>query len=492
MLILTFVRSRKNPGVPGLPILTDMKQLLTFLFIALMLITRSQAQPSRSAKTSYSWSAAMEFYLRQIQTGPIDQIGYQVYNIAATWAAAGFIAPANQLLTTWWSYKTRDPEDYQFMNNGFQIMWALSGQQPDSLPVKLREVNDIVQDNWTDVLGFPGLWPADFRARLENKPWTKVGDSLLAAKAIQMSYDAHNSTHRASREQRQQAVQAFSRYLANHRVEGYEGFHYTASATLVAASVGEDDAATAFMRYWGEGYLQYPQNYTLSKLMCDTATARLLLRGVLAPVWGLTRTSCDADLARVRDVLGQRITKGPSLVYGYLPLKTVLDSMAVQAIKSGEIVYDKEVTGKSWLGYAPADTVAITAAEQRLGVTFPDEYRSFLLLTNGWRATGYTGASFLPVEKIGWLKDLDAQLVEIFGAALDDIDPQQAAGFRRSILIGGLHEEQQVLLVPPGGKDTAWQCWYYASSLPGILPYPSLRFYLEHLLWGMEDAAKRR
>ena len=479
-----------------------MKQLLTSLFMASILIIHSQAQPAHAVTTSpvlsvkepssYSWSAAMELNLKHIQTGPIDQIGYTVYDIAATWAAAGFIAPANQLLTTLWSYKTRDPEDYRFMNDGFQIMWALSGQQPDSLPIKLREVNDIVQDNWMDLLGFPGLWPADFRARFENKPWTKVGDSLLAAKAILMSYDAHNSTHRASPQQRQQAVRAFSRYLANRRVAGYEGFHYTASATLIAASVGDNEAAKAFVRNWGKGYLQYPQNYMLSKLMCDTATARLLLSGVLAPVWGLTKASCDADLVRVRNVLEQRITKGPSLVYGHLPLKTVLDSMAVQAIKSGEIAYDTEVTGKSWLGYAPADTAAITAAEQRLGVTFPDEYRCFLLLTNGWRATGYTGVSFLPVEKIGWLKDLDAQLVEIWGESLDQTDPQQAAGFRRSILIGGLHEEQQMLLVPPGGKDQAWQCWYFANSLPGILPYPSLRFYLEHLLWGMEDKAKRR
>lgn len=226
--------------------------------------------------------------------------------------------------------------------------------------------------------------------------------------------------------------------------------------------------------------------------MSDTASARLLLSGILAPVWGLTKASCDADLARVGTVLEQRVKKGPSLVYGHLSLRTLLDSIADQAIKSGDLTYSKEVIGKSWLGYAPAAATAIAAVEARLGVTFPDEYRSFLLLTNGWRAAGFIDVTFLPVEKIGWLKDLDAQLVEIWGASLDETNPQQAAGFRRSILIGGLNEEQQLLLVPPGGKDAAWQCWFFANWVPGIEPYPSLRFYLEHSLWEMEDAKKRR
>jgi len=307
-----------------------MPHLLTFLFLFSILNTPSQAQPTRittttslsdTARPSYSWPATMESCLRLIRTGPDDQIKGLVYEIASTWMAAGFMGQANQLLTTFWSYKTMVSKDYPFMNEGFQIMWAVSRQQPASLPFKFGQVNDIVQQNWMDVLQPAWRDITDIKEECKDQPWANTKDSLLVAKAMRMSYDAHNPTLRASREQRLQAVKTLSHYLANRTPAGYDWFHSSTCATLIAASVGEDYAAKVFLRYCGKGYLQDLRGYTLLKLMSDTATARLLLSGTLAPVWGLTKASCDADLVRVLDVLGQRITKGPSLVYGQLPKK---------------------------------------------------------------------------------------------------------------------------------------------------------------------------
>jgi hypothetical protein len=83
-------------------------------------------------------------------------------------------------------------------------------------------------------------------------------------------------------------------------------------------------------------------------------------------------------------------------------------------------------------------------------VTLPDDYKSFLLLTNGFRGSSSIGVTFLPVERIGWAHDLDSELVAIVGKPMDEKDSARAAGFQRSLLIGGLNEELQLLLVPKG------------------------------------------
>ena len=95
------------------------------------------------------------------------------------------------------------------------------------------------------------------------------------------------------------------------------------------------------------------------------------------------------------------------------------------------------------------------------------------------------------MDSIGWLRDMDVDLVQIWGKPMDKSDSARAAGFRRSVLVGGYEEEEQLLLVPPGGIDKEWQCWYFSSSLPGIEPYPSLRFFFENELQEEEDWQKK-
>jgi hypothetical protein len=108
-------------------------------------------------------------------------------------------------------------------------------------------------------------------------------------------------------------------------------------------------------------------------------------------------------------------------------------------------------------------------------------------VSNGFRATSNIGVTFLPVERVGWLRDLDSELANIVGTPADKDDSAQAARFQRSILIGGLDEEQQFLLVPPGGVDKEWKYWFFGSWVPGEEPYLSLRFYLESELQFMMD-----
>jgi hypothetical protein len=256
---------------------------------------------------------------------------------------------------------------------------------------------------------------------------------------------------------------------------------------MVAAGVGEDASAAAFIRRWGRSYLQYPSDLMLANLMKDTATARYLLRGLLAPVWGITDSSCTADLQKVKAVLTRRMRNGSSLVFGQLKLIDLLRRLSDSAISQKDIDFDDTVIKSRWLGYPPAKPDIIKATEKRLGITLPKDYKAFLMASNGFRSTSNVSVTFLPAERIGWLRDLDSELVSILGVPFDESDSARADGFRRSILIGGLYEEQQFLLVPPGGRDKEWKYWFYGAWVPGEEAYRSLRFYLEYELQFMMD-----
>jgi hypothetical protein len=425
-----------------------------------------------------TWQAIMEEELNRIQSDDTNGVGYAVYDIATTWAASGFIDQANQLLTRFWAYKTKDPDDFTHINDGFSVLWALSGKIPGHIPFHQNPVDDIVQANWDDLFGiYPGITPA---YQPPAGSWKELSGYPLMAKAMSLSCDVDKPGHRATRQSQEEAVQAFTRYFEKDTPVAY----YPAGtiAVIVAAGLGQDAAVRSFMLKWGSGYLRYPEIFTLAGLMKDTATARYLLQGTLAPLWGITDSSCTADLQKVEASLDQRLKNGRTLVFAHLSLKALLQRLSDSAISQKDLEYDKTVQGARWLGYPPAAVSSIRAAEKKLGIELPDDYKTFLLLTNGFRAVSNVGVSFLPVDSIGWLRDLDDDLVDIWGKPMSDDDTARAAAFRRSILIGGLHEEQQFLLIPPGGKDKEWQYWFFASWSPGETPYPSLRFYLEYEL----------
>jgi hypothetical protein len=434
-----------------------------------------------------SWQSTMEANLRNLQWDDSDGLANTVYDIASAWAAAGFMKQANQLLALSWNYGLKDPNYFEHINDGFSVMWNLSGERPERTPFKEKSVDEVVQDNWDDLLGlYPGT-THPYSDSIISKPWTDFTGRALSEKAFLLSYDLRNTYHRAGRQEQKEAVLAYTRYFATEKPVGYDLIHSSTIAAIEAANLDEDDRVKDFILLSGRGYLQSPGSLMLASLMKDTATARYLLKGILAPLWGMSDSTCEADLEKVKAILSERMRNGPSLVFGQLTLKQLLQRISDSAIQQRDIDFENTVVKSRWLGYTPAKQSIIKATQQRLGISLPEDYKAFLLTTNGFRPTGSTDVSFLPVEKIGWLRDLDGQLVEIAGQPMDKDDSARSAGFQRSILIGGLNEEQQFLLVPPGGADKKWQYWFFASWLPGQRAYPSFRFYLEYELQFMMD-----
>lgn len=152
----------------------------------------------------------------------------------------------------------------------------------------------------------------------------------------------------------------------------------------------------------------------------------------------------------------------------------ILQEISKKTLLLNEGSFAEEQRQTRWLGYPPATAEAISAAERRLRVTFPEDYVEFLLVSNGFSQTvASVNCSFLPVEKIDYLKVFDEDLIEIWEE--NDLE-EVAIALRRSILVGGLGEEQYFLLIPPA-DGLGWRYWKFASWIPGEQPYDSLKAY---------------
>jgi hypothetical protein len=128
----------------------------------------------------------------------------------------------------------------------------------------------------------------------------------------------------------------------------------------------------------------------------------------------------------------------------------------------------------------PATESEIREAEMRLGITLPPSYRSFLLISNGWRPFHSLGECLFPVQQIDRFRICDPEnfasfesaherILRIFGddelfSVSDEVylDYEKAKGIRRqyygdSLLIGGpwegcgteLRKEGHVVLLNP-------------------------------------------
>lgn len=109
------------------------------------------------------------------------------------------------------------------------------------------------------------------------------------------------------------------------------------------------------------------------------------------------------------------------------------------------------------------------------------DYKEFLLITNGFTTLNENvDPSFSKISDVAFLKDVDPQLIEIWTENVELLEG--AIKLARSIVIGGLTEEQYFLLIPPVIENADWEYWKFASWIPGEHPYQGLENYFINLL----------
>jgi hypothetical protein len=146
-----------------------------------------------------------------------------------------------------------------------------------------------------------------------------------------------------------------------------------------------------------------------------------------------------------------------------------------------------------WLGFDPATGLDIAHLEGRLGVMLPPSYKSFLLTTNGWRATTAFIHRVRPAAEVDWFRVENEQWAEIYqesGSEEDDEDyyryseagaPGHRADHMSSLLqisdVGDGVYLLNPLAVTPDGE---WEAWFFSNWVPGAERYPSFGHLLIH------------
>ena len=189
-------------------------------------------------------------------------------------------------------------------------------------------------------------------------------------------------------------------------------------------------------------------------------------------------------------------------------LMAILSRLNSILLKSKELTDDltAEAFANRWCGSPPATESEILAAERRLGVLLPPSYRSFLLISNGWRPFSTFVERLFPVQEIERLrvKDFDdLRLIEKYykedeisdSEYLDYETPKHMVSLRHRyypecLLVGRAWDGgggELVLLNPnivfPDGE---WETIFFANWIPGNWRYRSFREFVEDSISTLE------
>lgn len=165
-------------------------------------------------------------------------------------------------------------------------------------------------------------------------------------------------------------------------------------------------------------------------------------------------------------------------------MQALLTQISQAALQLDEMDFSNQQREAEWIGQTGATTADIEAAEARLNVKLPADYRQFLEISNGFGAATSVEPHFLPVASIDLLKNQDAELIEIWRETGNE---EVAAELERSICVAGVGEEQQFLLIPPATAGGAWQYWKFAHWIPGEEAFQDLEDYFESVLEFVEE-----
>jgi SMI1 / KNR4 family (SUKH-1) len=165
-------------------------------------------------------------------------------------------------------------------------------------------------------------------------------------------------------------------------------------------------------------------------------------------------------------------------------MKELLQQISKQTLLLSKDFYSPEEVSANWIGRAPATDEAIAETKKKLGVKLPNDVVEFYKTSNGTSIISeHSFGAFLPIEKVDWLKNADAYLIECYNGMGEDY----VNDLNNSIIIAGVEYVHSVLLIQPYGKHTEWRYWEFASYFPGEHPFKDMNAYLTRLVDIFDD-----
>lgn len=156
-------------------------------------------------------------------------------------------------------------------------------------------------------------------------------------------------------------------------------------------------------------------------------------------------------------------------------MERLLKKLFEKSIEVGTVEYTKEEVNSNWIGASPTSIETIHKIEEKLKISFPQDYKDLLLIANGFKMSNDgVEPSFIEIEEVDYLKNIEPFIIECYEDTLAELE--------ESILIGGKREEQKFLLIPPSNDKENWRYWKFANWIPGIHEYKNLEHYLKDVI----------
>ena len=148
----------------------------------------------------------------------------------------------------------------------------------------------------------------------------------------------------------------------------------------------------------------------------------------------------------------------------------------------------RQLSGISQPWCNPASAQDIWETEERLGLSLPPSYRSFLEHTNGWYGLSLTVCRLLPCAEIEWFKTRNPEWIDSFleygDAEVQDADyyvygaeqdpcSMRGAYLKSALQISAEGDGAVVLLNPEIIHDGEWEAWYFGNWIPGARRFRS-------------------
>jgi hypothetical protein len=404
-----------------------------------------------------------------------------ITNAALYIAIGGFINEANRLLEGLWKHKIRHDRTTWLPDIAFEMLWYASDKRPANVPFAKAGIGEL-EISHRDYLIQP-LWTS--QSWLINETDTFTKGMVLAATKDGKLPDSKTEL---------EALYYFQLYFEDtSERHPYQVCQSLSLAAELACRNGKEKFAIDLLKKWASRFKKYPYDNAVVLIGCNRHVAPLLLKGIIADELDLTMEICSAFVDEAIMAIDTRMKDGSSLVYGNLTWFKLLKKLSLLSIKYDPEMFSEGQKKNGWIGREPAKSGAIKETEKRLGLKLPKEYKDFLKQSNGFAETSSTHPELLPIEEVNFLKiayDGNEEIFDITKSYPDknfiSEDKSIAEYVDRAISISRI-TEQEVWLIPPVGKDTEWQCWFFAAWLPGEERFKNFRYYIEEKIQRLES-----